>query len=542
MPIVIVDGHEIEFAAGERLNAIQAAERVGIEIPFYCFHPGLKVVGSCRMCLIEVGTRDVKTGKVAMQPRLVPGCSTQVTDGMVVITNSDKVKQARAMVEEDLLLRHPVDCPICDKAGECLLQDYHFQHGQSARRTDVRPFTSRRRDLGDITLFVDRCIMCSRCVRFCDEVSGTKELMVINRGAQEEIDVVAGYPLHNNLSGNVVDLCPVGALADKDFLYQQRVWFLRRHKGVCTGCAVGCSIGIEENEDHIYRLRPRANIHVNRWWICNEGRYGYHHVHDPRRLTRVIRREDGKPADIEWDRLPEELLERLHKAGRLGAVLSPYLSVEEAYMLAKLFRSIDPNAVLALGPVPTVGEDEQFPRFVVSAEKAPNRRGIEAILAHYTHRVTTFEEFLDSLDRGEFKGVWVAGGYKGDWIDEPTASRFARAPLVIVQDLFPSPLSARATYELPGASFAERNGSYVNRGDRLQTSEAAVRPPWGVRTEASLYWQLLGLKGLYNSRAVLDELSRTILYFAVAATPLSDVGVDLKINLLAEGTPKGNTA
>ena len=191
------------------------------------------------------------------------------------------------MVEEDLLLRHPVDCPICDKAGECLLQDYHFRYGQAApadRRACPSPAAGAT--WATSTLFIDRCVMCCRCVRFCAEVSGTRELMVANRGADEEIDVVPGFPLHNDLSGNVVDLCPVGALADKDFLYQQRVWFLRRHAGVCTGCAVGCSIWIEENQDRIYRLKPRENPQVNKWWICNQGRYGYHHVHDPRRLAR----------------------------------------------------------------------------------------------------------------------------------------------------------------------------------------------------------------------------------------------------------------
>ena len=205
---------------------------------------------------------------------------------MVIVTNSEKVVHARAMVEEGLLLRHPIDCPICDKAGECLLQDYYFKHGQKERRADLVPFTSRRRDLGDIALFVDRCILCTRCVRFTAEISGSKELMVTGRGAHEEIDVVPGFPIHNNLSGNVVDLCPVGALADKDFLYKQRVWFMRQHKGVCTGCATGCSIWIEENQDHIYRLKPRENPFVNQWWMCNEGRYGYSHVHDERRLTR----------------------------------------------------------------------------------------------------------------------------------------------------------------------------------------------------------------------------------------------------------------
>ena len=311
MPKITIDGREIELPDGQRINAIEAAKRAGVEIPHYCYHPGLPVVGSCRMCLIETGNRDAKTGEIKMQPKLVPGCTVPASDGLVIVTASEKVRQARAMVEEDLLLRHPVDCPICDKAGECVLQDYHFRYGQASRRTDVMPFTSRKRDLGDVNLFIDRCVMCSRCVRFCAEVSGTAELMVTNRGAHEEIDVVPGFPLHNELSGNVVDLCPVGALADKDFLYQQRVWFMRRHRGVCTGCAVGCSIWIEENQDHIYRLKPRENPHVNKWWICNQGRYGYHHVHDEKRLAAPRLRKDGKTVDLNWNGLPEELKGKL---------------------------------------------------------------------------------------------------------------------------------------------------------------------------------------------------------------------------------------
>ena len=186
MATVLIDNRELEISDGERLNAIEAARRLGIEIPHYCWHPGLSVVGSCRMCLIELGGRHPETGKVSMLPNLVPGCNTAVVDGMVIVTNSEKVAKARAMVEESLLLRHPIDCPICDKAGECLLQDYHFQYGQKERRADVRPFASRRRDIGDVTLFVDRCVMCSRCVRFTDEISGTGELMVVGRGAHEE--------------------------------------------------------------------------------------------------------------------------------------------------------------------------------------------------------------------------------------------------------------------------------------------------------------------------------------------------------------------
>ena len=198
------------------------------------------------------------------------------------------------MVEEDLLLRHPIDCPICDKAGECMLQDYHFRYGQKERRADILPFTSRRRDVGNnVTLFVDRCVMCSRCVRFTREISGAGELMVVAHGSHEEIEVLPGFPLANKLSGNVVDLCPVGALCDKEFLYRQRVWFMNSHAGVCTGCATGCSTWIDENQDRVYRCRPRENASVNQWWICNDGRYDYPHVHDNRRLAGPQRRERG---------------------------------------------------------------------------------------------------------------------------------------------------------------------------------------------------------------------------------------------------------
>jgi predicted molibdopterin-dependent oxidoreductase YjgC len=188
-----------------------------------------------------------------------------------------------------------------------------------------------------------------------------------------------------------------------------------------------------------------------------------------------------------------------------------------------------------MGPVPTAGEDQKFPGgFVISAEKAPNRRGVEEILGHFMHKLLGFEDFLNEMERIEFGGVWVAGGYKGTWIEEPAARRFEKVPLLIVQDLFPSPLSERAAYELPAAAFAEREGSYMNRSDRLQTANMAVRPPWGVRAEGGLLWQMTGRRGLFNSRAVLDDLSREVLYFAPAADPLPETGLDMKINKLAK--------
>jgi len=536
MATLTIDGKEITIPDGQRLNVIQAASLAGIEIPHYCWHPGLSVAGSCRMCLVEIGQRDAKTGKVSMQPKLVPACNTTATDGMVVVTQSEKVARARAMVEEDLLLRHPIDCPVCDKAGECYLQDYHFKYGQKERRADLRPFHSRKRELGDVRLFVDRCVMCSRCVRFCREVSGTNELMIVNRGAHEEIDIFAGFPLNNKLSGNVVDLCPVGALADKDFLYKQRVWFLRRHPGICTGCSVGCSIWIEENQDRVYRIRPRENLEVNRWWICNDGRYSYPHIHDPRRITRPCRRENGQARELDWNGLAGRLDQALRSAGRLAAMLSPMLTVEEAYLLATYLRSLDEKALLALGPVPVVGEDEHFPGgFTIAAEKCPNRRGVEAVVAHFMGRTPTFDDLLSAVQGGEIGGLWVAGGYVRDWIDRSTADKLAAVKALVVQDLFPSPLAEKAHWLLPATAFAEREGSYVNRADRLQFAPWAIRPPVGVRREGSLYWQLLGRGGLYDARGVLAELAREILYFSAASGGVPETGLDLKVNLLAGG-------
>jgi NADH-quinone oxidoreductase subunit G len=535
MPTALIDGREIQLGENERLNGIEAARRAGVEIPHYCWHPGLTVAGSCRMCLVEVGMRDPKSGEISMLPRLVPACNTPVRDGTVLVTNSEKVESARAMVEEDLLLRHPIDCPICDKAGECRLQDYHFQYGQGERRADIRPFTSRRRDVGsEITLFVDRCIMCSRCVRFCREISGTSELMVVNRGAHEEIDILPQLPLNNKLSGNVVDLCPVGALCDKQFLYRQRVWYLKSHPGVCSGCATGCSTWVDENQDRVWRIRPRENPLVNRWWICNDGRHDYPHVHSDQRLA-VPRRRDGESwADLAWSGLVPELAERLRRAGRLGAVLSPFLTVEEAYMLAKYVRQLDPEAAIVLGHVPMVGQDERFPgSFTIAAEKCPNRRGVEAIVQHFMGRVVAWDEFLKELPTSGIRGLWVSGGYKRLWIDESTAAQPTGLDLLIVQDLFPSPLSDRADYVLPAAAFPERDGTYVNRHDHLQSVRWAIRPPRGVRTEGSVLWELLGRPGLYNAREVLSEVAAEIGYFHVAGRPIPDVGVNLKVNLLA---------
>ncbi|MDA7978458.1 MAG: 2Fe-2S iron-sulfur cluster-binding protein [Pirellulales bacterium] len=548
MAKVWIDDQEIELGDNERLNGIEAARRVGVEVPHYCWHPGLSVVASCRMCLVECGTKNSETGEVSMLPKLVPACQTPAKDGTVMVTNSEKVAHARAFVEEALLIDHPIDCPICDKAGECNLQDYHFEHGQQERRADIKPFTSRRRSMGEtVTLFVDRCVMCSRCVRFCREVTGTNELMVVQRGAHEEIDVFPGFPLENKLSGNVVDLCPVGALGDSDFLYSQRVWFMKTHNGVCTGCSTGCSIQIDENQDKVYRIRPRTNPHVNQWWMCDDGRYNWRYIHDDARLigpsvsdpavsgNGASSNGDGSGLGLmEWSTVIARVDDDVRTAGKMAVVLSPHLTVEEAYLLCTYARDVDPDALIAVGPAPVVGEDETFSQgFTIRAEKCPNRRGVEEVAAVFGKRLT-LDELLPKITRDGIQTVWVTGGYpQADWMDEATANQLAAAQMLVVQDIADSPLWQVATHKMPSATFAEKEGSYVNFSNRLQSVPWAIRPPAGARTEGSVYWQLLGRSGLYQSKIVLKEVASEIAFFRAAGEDVGEHGVDLTIDMLA---------
>jgi NADH-quinone oxidoreductase subunit G len=268
--------------------------------------------------------------------------------------------------------------------------------------------------------------------------------------------------------------------------------------------------------------------------MCDDGRYGWKHVHDPNRVTQLRKREGKQLVNIEWSHLAADLGAKLRTAGRLAAVVSPHLTVEEAYLLATYIRKIDPQAVLAVGPIPVEGVDEKFPSgFTIRAEKCPNRRGVEAIVGRLGGGLLNWGDFLGQVESSALGGVWITGGYPGAWHDDSLVGKFAGVKQLVVQDCFASPLWDRADYQLPGATFAEREGSYVNAMDRLQSFKWAVRPPPGVRTEGQLYWQLLGRNGLYSAKEVLGEIAREITYFSAAAPGVPDVGIDLKVNQLA---------
>jgi len=540
MATIIINGQEHEIPEGEKLNAIQMASRVGVEIPYYCWHPALSVVANCRMCEIEVGSKDPKTGEIKMIPKLVPGCQTPAKDLTVIVTDSAKVKEHQRMIMEYLLINHPLDCPVCDQAGECGLQDYSYENGQAVHRFVEERTVNPRKDVSDlIQLNQDRCIMCTRCVRFTREITQTGELQVMRRGSHAEIDVFPGLPVENPLAGNVVDLCPVGALLDKDFLHNQRVWFLSKHDSICTSCSTGCNISAEENRGALWRLKPRHNPHVNDYWICDEGRYGYKSANDAALLSAMYVRQKDDLLPVPIDQALKEAGQGLTRVsdsgGAIAAILSPFLTVEEAYLAASYIKGLNTNAVLALGPVPTNGTDVTFqpdiqkgrtgdtsfvvPRpFTIHAEKCPNRRGVEAVLQHFQGEVINFQAISQRVAAQEFRGLYVLSDAMAPAFTDHDVSRLRpHVEFLVVQDTHVTPLAQAADVVLAGATFAEKAGCYVNADGRLQYAEAALPPRDGSLPDLDLIAILLGRsKGPIHSRDVLAELAEVVPAFSVA--------------------------
>lgn len=520
-----VNDREVEFAEDESLNGIQAAEQVGIEIPHYCWHRSLSVVASCRMCLVEIGQVG-QDGLLAMQPKLVPACQTQMKHGTVVVTDSEKVKAARNQVLEYLLLNHPLDCPTCDQAGECFLQDYSFRYGRGYSRLREPKIQRPDKDyIGEhITLFTDRCVMCTRCVRFTREVSGTGELQVINRGSHAEIDIFPEQPCDNKLAGNVVDLCPVGALCSKDFLYKQRVWWLESSNSVCPNCSTGCSIHIDQNEDTIYRLRPRPNPSAQGDFMCDEGRFGFNYIHSAQRLTEPLRPSGEGRAISDWETVLPEVRTALREAaagGKLAAVLSPWMTVEEAYLLASFLKSLSQDVRLIMGAARLVGEDDHYPkrvdgseeqaiRFTIRAEKCPNRRGVAEVLQRFEGRVVPLEELWPLMDSGEVESLYYAGGDPDISIDAAEVEKLKGLTLLVAEDILPSPVTDAAHYVLPGGSFAEREGTFINHAGLAQMIRRSIHSPGEARADNRILWDLTGRVGLFHAGHLRREIAREI--------------------------------
>ncbi|MCP4794637.1 MAG: 2Fe-2S iron-sulfur cluster binding domain-containing protein, partial [Phycisphaeraceae bacterium] len=387
MPSITINGQAHDFEPGETI--LQIALRNEVEIPHYCYHPGLSIAANCRICLAEVWAPNPRNeGKLEPWPKLVPTCQQTASEGMVIHTDSPKSVANQKQVMELLLINHPVDCPVCDQAGECHLQDYSYQYGRGESRFREDKNKQPKKSIGpNVLLYSDRCIMCTRCVRFTREVTGTGELMVDGRGSTGQIDVFPGMALDNELASNVIDLCPVGALLDKDFLFKQRVWFLTKTPSIDGITSSGDNIWVEHNEGTVHRIKPRENPDLNDWWITDEVRYGWKFVHDEGRLRLpAVRGRDPFDPTRAGDAWREslaaanEVLETGVRDGRIGLLVSPMLSCEDAYLLAQWVRSIDADVVFGIGPVPIDGEDRSYGEYVVRAEKAPNARGVRRVL------------------------------------------------------------------------------------------------------------------------------------------------------------------
>lgn len=504
MPTLKIDGKVCAYEG--KKTVLQVALENGIEIPHYCYHPGMSVVASCRICLMEMATPDPKTGALSHIPKLIPACQTPAADGAEVYLKTPKVIGSQKAVMETLLINHPLDCPVCDQAGECSLQDYSFRYGKAESRFEEAKNKQPKKDIGEhVLLYSDRCIMCSRCVRFTREVTGTHELGVFGRGSTEQVDIAPGQPLDNPLSGCVVDVCPVGAMLDKDFLMTMRVWNLRKTAGIDGLTASGDNLSIETNEGKVYRIKPRTNLEVNKWWTSDEIRYGWKFVHSEARLQEpsvLLNAQDAvEPrGTVDWAEAYAGVLEGLRRemeGGRLALVVSPMLSCEEAFVLGKLALALDPQAMLAVGPVPKLGEDQTFPGgYTVYAEKAPNARGVRRALeavAGSADRVLAFDAFL--AQQAQVKALILTGNYPSEWATTQVHALIA-GRFTVLLDTLASEASRIANIVLPTAPWLEKAGTFENAKGRLQAFEAAIPVLEMARSEGQVALDLLALAGM----------------------------------------------
>lgn len=519
MPTLEIDGQEVTVADGE--NLIQAAERLGNEIPHYCYHPGLSVAGNCRMCLVEI----------EKMPKLQIACNTRAMDGMVVKTKSEKVLHARASVLEFLLVNHPIDCPICDQAGECKLQDYYMDHDRQESRIPLESKVQKGKaiDIGPlIMLDQERCILCTRCTRFLDEVTGTSELGIFERGDHCQIDVFPGIALDNPYSGNVADICPVGALTNKDFRFRARVWYLESGKSICPTCATGCNIDVHHRRNEIFRFRPRFNGEVNRYWMCDEGRLSYKRYQGEGRLLQPVRRDQSGWQAIDWKQSHAALQEMLaDAAGAVGGIASAACTNEEIFLFRRLFAGL-PGAQLA-GHSWTPAEASRD-EFLIDGDKNPNTAGLEAqgMLS------ATAREVIAAALAGQLAVLillrtdlsQICSSEEMDLLGDILKQ-------VVVIDTHYGPSVEVADLALPIASFAETDGSFINRNRRVQKFSRVIAPPGNSRPAWQLLGELLddeiraGLQ-LDSAAGVFDTLCATEESFrGLSFADIGDLGVPL---------------
>jgi NADH-quinone oxidoreductase subunit G len=520
VPKITINDRTVEVEAGT--NVIEAGLKVGVQIPHYCYHPRLSVVGQCRMCLVEISDGGKK------MPKLQTACSSYITkDGWSVRTDTPEVQEAQKGMMEFFLINHPLDCPICDQAGECGLQDYSFKHGVPTSRfgyEDKRTYPgSERIPLGaDVVLNMNRCIQCTRCIRFTEEIAGTGELGFFNRGARVEIGTFPGKELSNPIASCVVDICPVGALTSTRFRFAERVWYLDKKPSLCTGCEVGCNITMEQRRGDIKRYKPRFNVEVNDYWMCDYGRGTFERYKKLPRLTAPRARAEGgngssPMAAMGWKEALDAVHRRLQAAkgqGEIGFLGSGFLTCEEAYLFGKLadtLGSANRSVPVDIGPERTI---PNLKGGITGKEAAPNRRGAE--LAGLAGQA---ENLLQGDGASKCSALIVCDSDFGAAAHDPeTVERLRRAKLLVVFGWADTPLAQAADIVLPVGHHGEKDGTFVNVEWRVQKFQRAFPPPGQVRSGVEVLTDLLsrfeaGWSGL-SIGAVFDRLASEVPAFA----------------------------
>lgn len=476
MVTIFIDDQEIKVQEGATI--FQAAGSVGISIPHFCYHPAFPPEGTCRMCLVEIEG----------MPKLELACSTVVREGMKVYTQTDRVREARKGVLEFLLAEHPLDCPICDQAGDCKLQDYYEEYGlYDSRFQEVKDKRKKKESLGKKLLHdQERCVLCRRCVRFLREVTGTGEMGVFERGGHTEVNTYAGMTVDNPYSGNLAQLCPVGAITDTDFRFQTRSWFLEEEESICPLCSRGCRIAVQFHRGfsrfrlpkRVYRIKAVDNPKVNGPWICDMGRYGYGYL-DEGRLSRISGREGDKfewAEAISW--LSSKILRLKHRnrAGRISVLLHTWLTNEELFLAKKIFRDdLGITQIFFADPAPGEGDD-----LLLTEERSPNLRGAQEL--GFEPRPVDMDFLSQSTDLLLVFGPYFEAGSSLSDISKCLETIQNTALFTPCQ----GELNALADLTLPTAYIAEKSGSLTNISGIVQHFPAALPPLEQGRAEWSL--------------------------------------------------------
>jgi NADH-quinone oxidoreductase subunit G len=485
MATITVNGRTLDAPAGEKLLPVLLD--AGVRVPHYCWHRGLSPAGNCRMCLVKVNTSR----------KLEVACMLPVADKLEVVTEGPDVDAGRQAVLEYMLINHPLDCPVCDKAGECDLQDYTFQYRRGVSRFDENKVIKHTKDLGpNVKIWGNRCISCTRCVRFTEEITGTGELTISARGDHSAADVHPDVPLDNPMSLNVVDICPVGALIDKNFLYQARVWFTQKGHSICPGCSRGCNIQATVMHDDIKRIRPRANPDVNGFWMCDAGRLGQGWIASKSRL-RVAK---GAAVDVA---ARCKAVDDAHGAGSVALVVATSATIEELYLVRKLATAL--RATVAFATVEKGDRWVSKSGFAIETDKTPNVAGAREVFG--LDRLPGTDAVTEGIAAGRIHAVVVINGLPD--LAVPSAWATARLEFRAALDVLESEWTRACRVVLPSASWAEKAGTWKNRDGRLQRIARLLSPPGAARPDiAPLQEMLVALgqrKSVLSAEAVFRE-------------------------------------